>query len=135
MTPECALTKLSYLLGKYKDSADKVRYLMRKSLRGEITVPNRRMRFTYLPNAQGLTASVLSILGITHTNSSLITPDNKQNDDCFSEYTPDSSLTLEKQLVPLLLCRAAFAGDVKNLEIIISTFSHLINIPDYDGRY
>jgi lysophospholipase len=37
MTPECALTKLSYLLGKPELSRDQVRSLMSKSLRGELT--------------------------------------------------------------------------------------------------
>lgn len=37
MTPECALTKLSYLLAKDELSKDQIRTLMGKSLRGELT--------------------------------------------------------------------------------------------------
>lgn len=37
MTPECALTKLSYLLAKPELSRDQIRSLMGKSLRGELT--------------------------------------------------------------------------------------------------
>lgn len=44
MTPECALTKLSYLLAKKDLSRGEVRKLMGRSLRGELT--ERQADFT-----------------------------------------------------------------------------------------
>ncbi|KAG0252526.1 hypothetical protein DFQ27_008018 [Actinomortierella ambigua] len=54
MTPECALTKLSYLLG-HNLSVDKVREMMTKSLRGELTAIQPRTRFSYINRMQSLT--------------------------------------------------------------------------------
>ncbi|KAF9967986.1 hypothetical protein BGZ73_000295, partial [Actinomortierella ambigua] len=47
MTPECALTKLSYLLS-HNLSVEKVREMMTKSLRGELTAIQPRTRFSYI---------------------------------------------------------------------------------------
>ncbi|RDB21404.1 lysophospholipase [Hypsizygus marmoreus] len=41
MTPECALTKLSYLLSKAELSVDEIRELITTPLRGELTRPSR----------------------------------------------------------------------------------------------
>ncbi|KAG0221128.1 hypothetical protein BGX31_010150 [Mortierella sp. GBA43] len=53
MTPECALTKLSYLLGHNLPVA-KVREMMTKNLRGELTVIQPRTRFSYINRTQAL---------------------------------------------------------------------------------
>jgi lysophospholipase len=68
----------------------------------------------------------MDVLGINNTDSPLHALEGVE----FVE-TPQE---LEKQLVPLLLCQASRSGDVKGLSTILSTFSYLINIPDYDGR-
>ncbi|KAF9934594.1 hypothetical protein FBU30_001358 [Linnemannia zychae] len=47
MTPECALTKLSYLLGHNLPIA-KVREMMTKNMRGELTIIQPRTRFSYI---------------------------------------------------------------------------------------
>ncbi|KAG0324347.1 hypothetical protein BGZ99_001961 [Dissophora globulifera] len=53
MTPECALTKLSYLLG-HNLPIPKVREMMTKNLRGELTVIQPRTRFSYINRTQAL---------------------------------------------------------------------------------
>ena len=53
MTPECALTKLSYLLG-HNLPIDKVREMMTKNLRGELTVVQPRTRFSYINRTHSL---------------------------------------------------------------------------------
>ncbi|KAF9208974.1 hypothetical protein BGZ49_006946 [Haplosporangium sp. Z 27] len=53
MTPECALTKLSYLLG-HNLPIPKVREMMTKNLRGELTVIQPRTRFSYINRTQAM---------------------------------------------------------------------------------
>ncbi|KAF8937983.1 asparaginase-domain-containing protein [Dissophora ornata] len=53
MTPECALTKLSYLLG-HDLPIPKVREMMTTNLRGELTVIQPRTRFSYINRTQAL---------------------------------------------------------------------------------
>ncbi|KAF9215565.1 hypothetical protein BGZ59_001015 [Podila verticillata] len=53
MTPECALTKLSYLLG-HNLPIPKVREMMTKNLRGELTVVQPRTRFSYINRTHSL---------------------------------------------------------------------------------
>ena len=66
MTPECALTKLSYLLGKGLDP-EVCREQMRLNLRGELTVLSKQPRFTYSHRTQGLLQSLLKLLGAEST--------------------------------------------------------------------
>ncbi|KAG0000374.1 hypothetical protein BGZ79_006016 [Entomortierella chlamydospora] len=53
MTPECALTKLSYLLG-HNLPIPKVREMMTTNLRGELTVIQPRTRFSYINRTQAM---------------------------------------------------------------------------------
>ncbi|KAF9328179.1 hypothetical protein BG006_008606 [Podila minutissima] len=53
MTPECALTKLSYLLG-HNLPIPKVREMMTKNLRGELAVVQPRTRFSYINRTHSL---------------------------------------------------------------------------------
>ncbi|TPX41746.1 hypothetical protein SeMB42_g05103 [Synchytrium endobioticum] len=62
MTSEAALTKLSYLLGKGYDP-ETIRVEMRRNIRGELTVPSRRQRFSYIHRTRHLTQAVLGLVG------------------------------------------------------------------------
>ncbi|KAF9915503.1 hypothetical protein BX616_006022 [Lobosporangium transversale] len=53
MTPECALTKLSYLLG-HDLPIPTIREMMTKNLRGELTVIQPRTRFSYINRTHAL---------------------------------------------------------------------------------
>ncbi|TPX55827.1 hypothetical protein PhCBS80983_g04998 [Powellomyces hirtus] len=126
MTPECALTKLSYLLGK-KHTPTECRNLIRRNLRGELTVPMRRQRFTYQQGMQGLVQSVMSLLG--HSGSE--TPAGGET----KTILPEENLAgLERALIPMLMCQAARAGDIDGLTTIAHEYSPMINQGDYDGR-
>ncbi|KAI9219689.1 asparaginase-domain-containing protein [Blastocladiella britannica] len=60
MTPECALTKLSYLLGKGY-APDTIRRLMKRSLRGELAVVDPRPRFAL--SKRDFAAVLVHVLG------------------------------------------------------------------------
>ncbi|KAI8817717.1 asparaginase-domain-containing protein [Fimicolochytrium jonesii] len=128
MTPECALTKLSYLLGKHY-TPHECRNLIRRNLRGELTVLSRRQRFTYQQGAQGLVHSVMSLLGV-------VPPSVVKNEDANDKAKePDANLpAVEKTLVPILMCQAAKIGDIEGLQSLIEDYYPLINHGDYDGR-
>ena len=120
MTPECALTKLSYLLSKYSDPI-KIRHLMRVSVRGELTSPVTQTRFTYL-QSNGLLSTILSLLGKENTRS--------EEEEARSQDTS----SLEKTLVPMVLCQASRTGDIQTLQTLTDLYPHLVNAGDYDGR-
>lgn len=151
MTPECALTKLSYLLGRYKDP-EKCRTLMKRNLRGELTVAAPRQRFTYLPSFptngthNTLVHSVLSLFGVPSASSespyqapigrhlspsmaelTLGTDDEEIRDD-------ETTIGLERALIPMLLCHAAVSGDVNGLALVLQQYESMVNMPDYSGR-
>lgn len=136
MTPECALTKLSYLLGKYSDP-ERVRHLMGKNLRGELTIINRRPRFTYMPNAAAQNSLVHSIMAIIDNHISQTSQDSLQ-DETHLDY-PDGNegtelnSSLAKRLVPIAICHAARKGDFTTLAFLIQEFGSMINTPNDDG--
>ena len=62
MTLECAVTKLSYLLGKYPNSPDTVKTMLRTSIRGELTNEDQNLNFSY--NIQKVLDTIGNSLGI-----------------------------------------------------------------------
>ncbi|KAJ3011208.1 hypothetical protein HKX48_006973 [Thoreauomyces humboldtii] len=135
MTPECALTKLSYLLGK-KHSPTECRNLIRQNLRGELTVPSRRQRFSYQQGMQGLVQSVMSLLGHAPGQSVVDSPGQTGTEGVLAKNVlPEENLSgLERALVPMLMCQAARAGDIDGLQTITHEYSPMVNQGDYDGR-
>jgi len=109
MTTVCALTKLSYLLGK-NETPEWTRDEMRKSLRGELTLVSTKPRFSLLDEkfvqvvAKGLRAS------------------SKGETDM-----------IVKALNPVLLCAAASSGDLKGIQMILDSGGNP-NSGDYDHR-
>ncbi|KAI8982868.1 L-asparaginase [Trametes punicea] len=63
MTPECALTKLSYLLSKPELSTAQVRALIGTPLRGELTLPESKLPVS-LSQPTGLNQSLDNIQGV-----------------------------------------------------------------------
>ncbi|KAJ3196469.1 hypothetical protein HK101_008876 [Irineochytrium annulatum] len=162
MTTECALTKLSYLLGKGLPAAE-CRDLVRKNLRGELTEVPRQTRFTYAERTQSLVQSVMSILRTSATGSPLHAIMDLESLDLKDSATArpradsagvrpraDSSgirpradsaagatahgPNYERVLVPMLLCNAARTGDIEGLELVATEYGTMISQGDYDGR-
>ncbi len=144
MTPECALTKLSYLLAKYSDT-ETIRMLAQRNLRGELTIVEKRPRFTYGPHPsdvfskKSMTSSLINLLGLQkeYTDTNLLKLDNlnssnKEQDSEFEEEGEPQD-RLENQLVPIALCHAARTQDIETLQLILRDFEHLVNAstPDH----
>jgi 60kDa lysophospholipase len=142
MTPECALTKLTYLLGKYPNSPKRVREMMGQNLRGELTIVNRKQRFAYLPNLSHhassqnmLVSSILSILGVANSPTqpeAELSTTNLLDGDLKSEKT-EPQMGLEARLIPLAFCHAARVGDVQTLEYLISEFEASVDLSNEEG--
>ncbi|KAK9679118.1 hypothetical protein K7432_016407 [Basidiobolus ranarum] len=130
MTPECALTKLSYLLGR-GFTPEQCRELIGKSLRGELTIVNNRQRFSLYNRTYNLIQSVLN-------NALPISlADNKINTWAeVSAYSPQERTLVEKSMYPVLLCAAAASNDLKGLRLLDEVLGDQLqlNCMDYDGR-
>lgn len=130
MTPECALTKLSYLLAKY-DSPDEVRARMQDNLRGELT------QLTQMNIKQEALKSPQHLSFISHVIASMRVQSHKE------------IALVEKALVPHLVCATAGTGSLEMFQdlcdtLITKTDDHMnntaaadvnvVNACDYDGR-
>ncbi|KAI8846420.1 asparaginase-domain-containing protein [Chytridium lagenaria] len=130
MTTECALTKLSYLIGKgYPPS--KCRDLMRQNLRGELTVLSAKPRFTHSQRTHNLVQSVLTLLNANPSSSLTL-----QSSPAVTALLNDmgDGAMLERVLVPMLLCNACRSGDMEGLKIVAEEFGTMVSQADYDGR-
>jgi lysophospholipase len=139
MTPECALTKLTYLLGKYKDPT-RVRQLMCKNLRGELTMVSKKTRFTYLPfgNPQNaLVSSIMQVIGLAHPTATTVQsavftePPEDHHADNFEDHQEEGSIA--SRLIPIAFCHASRIGDIPTLFYLVQDFEHMVNIPSEDG--
>lgn len=123
MTPECALTKLSYLLGRNLP-LEEVRLLMSKNLRGELTVRAPQQRFSMPSTRSSAHVLIDLVLNLAET----------QRDEGTLSF--EEQLLTEKALAPLLLCSAAAVGDLNGIERLYGNLGELINLNcvDYEGR-
>ncbi|KAI8845244.1 asparaginase-domain-containing protein [Chytriomyces cf. hyalinus JEL632] len=137
MTPECALTKLSYLLGKGLP-AEECRELMRSNLRGELTVKSKQMRFTHSYKTQTLMETMMPLLSVgavtanAAVNAGLSALRVTSPADADLETTGNSGV--DKVLIPTVLCHAARNGDVETINDVAKQYGPLVSIGDYDGR-
>ncbi|KAF9116764.1 hypothetical protein BGX27_011078 [Mortierella sp. AM989] len=93
LTPECALTKLSYLLG-HNLPIPKVREMMTKNLRGELTVIQPRTRFSYINRTQAM----VQLLFRAASNGLLTNKPRKATEVSINVQSPTLDTTLESQL-------------------------------------
>ncbi|KAI8617119.1 asparaginase-domain-containing protein [Chytriomyces sp. MP71] len=142
MTPECALTKLSYLLGKGLP-VEECRQLLRSNLRGELTVKSKQMRFTYTNKTQNLIDTVLPLLGGSSAGSggdlasvTAVALASLRMSSPQSEKDLESPIGggVDRVLVPTLLCHASRNGDVEAVAEVCKQYGALVSIGDYDGR-
>lgn len=129
MTPECALTKLSYLLGKIPDDPQKVRLLMTRNLRGELTVRAEKQRFSASGSRSQLLLDIFAnisargkVAAKTHVDQQIMSVEEEQ--------------LAEKMLAPMLLCSAASANDVQSMKMLSDAMGDILNLNcvDYEGR-
>ncbi|CAG8588399.1 13900_t:CDS:2, partial [Racocetra fulgida] len=119
MTPECALVKLSFLLGYRNEKCEKyspetVRMLMTKNLRGELTVVAPRPRYTFHNRTHKIIQNMIGSL-----DSAMMNVQEK--------------VLLEKSLYPILLCSAAGTDDLEGLQLLWDSYEGLVlNCIDYD---
>lgn len=127
MTPECALTKLSYLLGKIPNDPVQVRKMMTRNLRGELTVRAPYQRFSASSNRSSLLVNIL----MKFSRGKLMA-----EQDEYLNMSVEEEMLAQKALAPVLLCSAAAANDLEGLRLLVEGLGELINVNcvDYDGR-
>ncbi|RPD64541.1 asparaginase-domain-containing protein [Lentinus tigrinus ALCF2SS1-7] len=141
MTPECALTKLSYLLSKPELSIAQVRSLIGTPLRGELTLPESKIPAVLsqpttigqsLENMQGLLSQVLRLSSPTSSasgRSPRIVIDGVGADEEADKATAPWSWTaaeaslMESALFPFLIHLAAARDDTDGLAFCLSAES------------
>ncbi|CAO3703232.1 unnamed protein product [Rhizopus stolonifer] len=138
MTPECALTKLSYLLGKTPDNPAHVRRMMTKNLRGELTVRSASQRFSASTNR---TNPLINILMKFSARGKVVARQDLENKhDALIEQdltmSVEEEMIAQKALGPVLLCSAASSNDLEGLRLLVESMGDMINLNciDYDGR-
>lgn len=124
MTPECALTKLAYLLGKVPDNPDQVRKMMTRNLRGELTVRAPYQRFSAASNRTSLFLNILMKFN------------SKNKEELSANVSVEEELLAQKALAPVLLAQSAALNDLEGLRLMVESAGEIINLncADYDGR-
>ncbi|KAI0797567.1 L-asparaginase [Abortiporus biennis] len=141
MTPECALTKLGYLLGKSELSVDQVRTLMGTPLRGELTLPassnlsTSRSQQTRLDdsldNIQGVLSQVLRLATTPRPIPKIIITPNSESISSSTtaavestapwSWTAAEAALTEIALYPFLIHLAAAKNDIEALNYCLTT--------------
>lgn len=135
MTPECALTKLSYLLGKRPDDPQYVREMMMRNIRGELTVQRQQQQFSAFNRTHALIDMMVSMSAHAKNTSKSEWDGGLLDHDLTMPV--EEQLVAEKALLPVILCSAAMANDLDGLrKLYDSHISDMINLNtvDYDGR-
>ncbi|KAF8559674.1 asparaginase-domain-containing protein [Imleria badia] len=131
MTPECALTKLAYLLSKPELSINQVRELIGMPLRGELTrpthsPPTRPTAGPDLPSIQGLLTQFvrLSSSSSAHQIPRITFSPSLGNDaqDATASWsgTARETSSTEAALLPLLMHLAAARNEVESLKFCMA---------------
>ncbi|KAI9179283.1 hypothetical protein H9P43_005946 [Blastocladiella emersonii ATCC 22665] len=143
MTAECALTKLSYLLGKGLEP-DVIRKLMRRSLRGELAVVEKRPRFALSqrdfavvlhhvlgrpptgvdrPPAPTTADAILQDVGAgaptLHIGDAAAAEGNGDDADLVQALHSTSRARIERTLAPLLVSLAAAQGNTDHVAYLL----------------
>ena len=118
MTPEAALTKLSYVLSKDEWDIDFKRQMIKTNLRGEMTV----LKFQD-----------------EHSKKEMKNDDEEMNlieavAQALHIQTSEELEGLTEVLLPSLMCAAVFTGKISNLEALKSSYAAASALCDYDQR-
>ena len=120
MTPEAALTKLSYVLSKEKWDLETKRKMMETNLVGEMTVLNFKSH----------SKSFLQSLEMEDEEHDLILAVARQ----LKVRTSDEMDGIREVLFPSILCAAVHTGQTARLEYLKSRFDADLAAADYDKR-
>ncbi|KAH9005330.1 L-asparaginase [Lactarius hatsudake] len=132
MTPECALTKLCYLLSKPELSAEQVRSLVGSPLRGELTRAPHAVRAPAAIDANleaigGVLSHVVRLaVPVCHQTPRIVVPDGPDEPTDAGApwaWTAAEVATTQGALLSWLIHLAAAANDVERLEYCLSTGS------------
>ncbi|CAO1637702.1 unnamed protein product [Parajaminaea phylloscopi] len=126
MTPECALTKLAYLLSKPDLTRDQVRELMGRSIRGELTTRAAAHGSSKAPTPVKARLDVADLLSrILHKPNDRIADVAGEDGDGDGEeqQTSEADKAIEREIgsaeriiLPYLIHRAASVGDADALQ-------------------
>ncbi|EDO48620.1 predicted protein [Nematostella vectensis] len=111
MTPEAALTKLSYVLGHDHLTVKERQELMRRNLRGELKVAQSQEQFS-LKDSEFIEAVACSL----HIGSS------------------EEMRYIRRALLPVLMCCASSSGSVQTLQKLLDQGADPNGNINYDGR-
>ncbi|KAJ7582990.1 L-asparaginase [Mycena floridula] len=131
LTPECALTKLSYLLSKPELSTDQVRKLMGTPLRGELTrssisAPSQPTMDQNLENIQGVLSQFVRLSQPSNQGPAILISSpslNEETQDAAAPWTwtAAEAATTEAVLFPFLIHLAAARNDLDSLNFCLSS--------------
>ncbi|KIJ26442.1 hypothetical protein M422DRAFT_192238 [Sphaerobolus stellatus SS14] len=132
MTPECALTKLAYLLSKPELTPEKVRQLMQAPLRGELTVPHPLVEdhVSVDGNVESVNGLLSLIIRVSSSQSTALKtiPTGTKNGNTSSTapwtWTNSEALGAESALLPLLIHLAAARNDIEAISWCIKSTSY-----------
>ncbi|KAI7854181.1 asparaginase-domain-containing protein [Circinella umbellata] len=128
MTPECALAKLSYLLGKKSSNPDTVRRLMTQSIRGELTIVAEHQKFSAMNNRAHILIDLLTAYGKKSHNAHVLDTNEEEQ----TVIPTDERFMAERALLPFLLCSAAISNDLEGIKQLYDLVN--LNCVDYEGR-
>ncbi|KAJ2131929.1 hypothetical protein GGF48_001262 [Coemansia sp. RSA 921] len=157
MTSECALTKLSYLLGR-KFSPERCREMMGRSLRGELTVVQTMSRpifysgqgrahtFTQFVSRQILDEARVSesieptlrkpSARVSHAGSRVDTSQGREHSATdaspLSRETVTERASIYRSFYPVLLCAAAATGDLQGMYLLEEATNKTLEVTCYD---
>ncbi|XP_057315902.1 L-asparaginase-like isoform X2 [Hydractinia symbiolongicarpus] len=111
MTPEAALTKLAYVLGKKELTAEGRKHMLSTNIRGEMTLPHGHKQYSMRDGE--FVHSVAKSLGVgSHKEMN----------------------SVRRALLPILLTCAAKAGDLETIKQLVHQGAFLNEPSDYDGK-
>ncbi|KAJ2499242.1 hypothetical protein GGH96_003688 [Coemansia sp. RSA 1972] len=157
MTSECALTKLSYLLGR-KFSPERCREMMGRSLRGELTVVQTMSRpifysgqgrahtFTQFVSRQILDEARVNesieptprkpSARVSHAGSRVDTSQGRElsatDASPLSRETVTERASIYRSFYPVLLCAAAATGDLQGMYLLEEATNKTLEVTCYD---
>lgn len=143
MTLEAAVTKLSYLLGKFPDNVEEIKKQLRDNIRGELTLEEEKISFSY--TMQNILAGIGNSLGlysehekmqIFHKCLTMLTHNSAydgQIEELARLHKDNISMELKDQEGKTLLHIACRTGKIELVEFLLS-INVSVNPVDLSGN-